>query len=1019
MSPKNPTNGYASNFKEIRQIDTDYGIKITKFKSDKTGLTIVHADIDAPLVSGYFALATEALDDYGCPHTLEHLVFLGSEKYPYKGVLDSLANRALAQGTNAWTDVDHTCYTITTAGSEGFLNILPVYIDHILYPTLTSSGCYTEVHHINGKGEDAGVVYSEMQGRQNSSDDRMQLRMQRHLFPPGCGYRSETGGLMKELRDITVDQIRDYHKSYYRPDNLCLIITGKLDHAKLLKVLEPVEANILSKPTPPAMKRPWVESGPVPKIAKIVEEIVLFPDEDESMGEIIISWNGPDCHEYLELKAVDVLNTYLTDSPVSVLQKEFVEIEDPLCTDIDFHIVDQIRAVLSCNIANVPEEELEEFIPMFFDTLNRVIEEEGIDMDRMKTVILRDKLKLLNNIETNSHFSAAITCIGDFLYGKADGSDLEAACQDLKYLDELLQYTSDDWIRLLDKWYVKNPHIALMGKPSAEFADQLLKEESERISQQRARLGEKKLADLEEKLEECKKENEVPVPPEVVNDVPIPSVSSIDFIEVQTARTPDDRLFSNTVQDHVNNDLEVKLPFPIQFDHINSSFIKLSVYISTANVGSHLRPLTTLFLDALFTLPIETENGQIPYEEVVKRLSEDTVDYYASLGTSVGFREVAMLGIKVEVAKYEKAVQWVRDALWNTKFTPERLKITASKILNDIPQAKRDGRGMANSAMRELQFEREKSTNASSNVLYQAKYLPDLLQRLEKDPQSVLDDCEQFRQSLINSPAFTVHIIGNILKLPHPRSVFSIFEDTTPTGRPAKVQPYPWAREVLNNKGKAPGDIGVVVGLPSIESSFSLHSAAGPVSFESPDIAPLLVLNEVLETMEGIFWKLIRGQGLAYSCSLRADVEAHLVYFSIYRSPNAYKAFLQARNVIYQLKEKELDIEDSAVDGAKSGVIFSIVNREDTISHAAGQSFTNQILKQVKASYNRDLLAQVQSTTKDDLHRVLNKYLVALFEPEKSNVVVVSTPGKVNDIADGFKSIGFNVTTTSLDDLIV
>lgn len=211
----------------------------------------------------------------------------------------------------------------------------------------------------------------------------------------------------------------------------------------------------------------------------------------------------------------------------------------------------------------------------------------------------------------------------------------------------------------------------------------------------------------------------------------------------------------------------------------------------------------------------------------------------------------------------------------------------------------------------------------------------------------------------------------------------------------------------------------MVVSLPSIESSFSLHSAPGPVSFDSKDIAPLLVLNEVLETMEGIFWKLIRGQGLAYSCSLRADVEAHLVYFSIYRSPNAYKAFLQARNVIYQLKEKELDIEDSAIDGAKSGVIFSIVNREDTISHAAGQSFTNQILKQVKATYNRDLLTRVQATEKDDLYRVLNKYLVALFEPERSNVVVVSTPGKVNDIAEGFKSIGFNVATTSLDDLIV
>jgi Zn-dependent M16 (insulinase) family peptidase len=81
-----------------------------------------------------------------------------------------------------------------------------------------------------------------------------------------------------------------------------------------------------------------------------------------------------------------------------------------------------------------------------------------------------------------------------------------------------------------------------LGKPSAEFADQLLKEESERIQQQRARLGESKLAELEKKLEECKQQNEVPVPPEVVNDVPIPSVSTINFIEVQTARVPDNGL---------------------------------------------------------------------------------------------------------------------------------------------------------------------------------------------------------------------------------------------------------------------------------------------------------------------------------------------------------------------------------------------------------------------------------------------------------------------------------------------
>ena len=105
----------------------------------------------------------QALDDDGLPHTLEHLIFLGSEDYPYKEVLDLLANRALADRTNAWTDTDHTCYTVYTAGPSGFLSILPVYLDHILYPNLREEDYLTEVHHINGEGQDAGVVYSEMQ----------------------------------------------------------------------------------------------------------------------------------------------------------------------------------------------------------------------------------------------------------------------------------------------------------------------------------------------------------------------------------------------------------------------------------------------------------------------------------------------------------------------------------------------------------------------------------------------------------------------------------------------------------------------------------------------------------------------------------------------------------------------------------------------------------------------------------------------------------------------------------------
>ena len=64
----------------------DY-IKVSKYVSSKSGLVAVIADVPGPIVDGYLVLATEAHDDDGLPHTLEHLVFMGSEDYPYKGAL--------------------------------------------------------------------------------------------------------------------------------------------------------------------------------------------------------------------------------------------------------------------------------------------------------------------------------------------------------------------------------------------------------------------------------------------------------------------------------------------------------------------------------------------------------------------------------------------------------------------------------------------------------------------------------------------------------------------------------------------------------------------------------------------------------------------------------------------------------------------------------------------------------------------------------------------------------------------
>ena len=106
---------------------------------------------------------------------------------------------------------------MTNVGPEGFLNMLPVYLDHILFPTITESGYDTEVHHVNADGEDAGVVYCEMQGRENSADSLVYLEMLRSVYPGKTGYKSETGGIMRNLRESTSHRkVVDYHKEFYR-----------------------------------------------------------------------------------------------------------------------------------------------------------------------------------------------------------------------------------------------------------------------------------------------------------------------------------------------------------------------------------------------------------------------------------------------------------------------------------------------------------------------------------------------------------------------------------------------------------------------------------------------------------------------------------------------------------------------------------------------------------------------------------------------------------------------------------
>ena len=55
------------------------------------------------------------------------------------------------------------------------------------------------------------------------------------LLFPNCGYSSETGGKMKNLRTLTNAQVTRYHGENYRPENAMLLVTGLVEEDAFLK----------------------------------------------------------------------------------------------------------------------------------------------------------------------------------------------------------------------------------------------------------------------------------------------------------------------------------------------------------------------------------------------------------------------------------------------------------------------------------------------------------------------------------------------------------------------------------------------------------------------------------------------------------------------------------------------------------------------------------------------------------------------------------------------------------------
>ena len=986
--------------------------EITQYESDTTGMRVVVVNQEGPKLFGFFVLATEIHDDSGAPHTLEHLCFMGSKSYQYKGFLDKLATRAYS-GTNAWTATDHTAYTLETAGWAGFAQILPIYLEHVIVPTLTDAGCTTEVHHIDGAGNDAGVVYSEMQGVQNTANELIELKAKRIIYPEEVGFRYETGGMLEQLRHLTADRIRAFHREMYQPKNLCVALFGEVDHDELLEILEDFEASIISDiPSPETpFKRPWIDSKQTPPISKSIVEMVEFPEEDESFGSIDVRFLGPDCADAVLTGALNVVLLYLAGSSAALLDNTLVE-KEQLASGVYYQIDSRPKTEISFSLSSVETARLEEVEKRFFEVLKEAMTKD-LDMSFMQDCIDRQVRTSKFNAEGSSTaFADAI--IADYLYGKRDGSTLREVGTLAQYEKTLTAWTQGQWRDFMTTYISNAPHVSILGKPSAALSEKLKSEEAARIEAQKKKLGPDGLKKAQDHLEQAMAENDREIPPELLGKFKVPPTESIHFVNTSSARIGPALKVGrpqNRYQKLIEKDGK-DMPLFIDFEHIPSNFARVNLILSTESLPLELRPMLSIYLEAFFSLPVKRDGKTIDFEQIVVELERDTVGYAIDSAGGLGNVKCLRISFQVEVGKYQIAIKWLRELMWNSVFDAERVSAINARLLADVPDSKRSGDDMltATHLMTHLAPE---SISRARCTLVKALYLKRTKSLLKRDPDAILGKLEALRTHLCTFSNFRVLVVADLEKLKEPVSSWNSFLEGVDTSK--DLNPLGGRLHRLSEAGQHPGKVAYIVPMATIDSSFLSVNARGLSSLADPKLPALMVALSYLNAVEGPLWVAVRGTGLAYGTTMAYDIDSGSVSLDVYRSPDAFRAFEASKNVVEEFMSGKTKFDELMLEGAVSSIVVAFANEQQTLAGAATGTFVRQVMKSLADDYQEKMLKRVREITVDEIKVALREQVWPMFTPGKADVLVTCAPGLKEVIKEGLESVGFKPEIRDLE----
>lgn len=275
----------------------DNGLQIVAIPMDN-GSNVVSTNIFYNVGS-----RNEVMGKSGIAHMLEHLNFK-STKNLEAGEFDEVV-KGFGGVNNASTSFDYTKYFIKSS-SQNMNKSLELFAELMENLTLKDEEFQPE----------RDVVAEERRWRtDNNPMGYLQYRLfnNSYIYHP---YHWTPIGFTQDIKTWTIDDIRDFHSTYYQPKNAVIVVAGDISKEEVFKASEKYFANIKNEKEIPETIHT------VEPVQDGEKNITIYKDSQVEM--LAVSYHIPN-YEHEDQVALSALSELLSAGKSSYLQKILVD----------------------------------------------------------------------------------------------------------------------------------------------------------------------------------------------------------------------------------------------------------------------------------------------------------------------------------------------------------------------------------------------------------------------------------------------------------------------------------------------------------------------------------------------------------------------------------------------------------------------------------------------------------------------------------------------------------------------